>query len=264
MDMGGAVAARCTLCRAPTDVITGLCPCCHCSAEHVLMQDDRGPMVLTPGRAVRFGRSLMCEVRISDPTVSRVHAELEWDGAQRGPTLIDRGRWGTLVNGRPILGPRTLRSGDVVEMREFRVRYVRRQTEHASVAEEVDHREATGLALEPVLQGSIGPFGLKTVFQALEAGSRTGTLFVFGATLGPGSCWLAVREGQPLQAEVDGLRGVEAALELLRLQQGRYLFSEDVEVFSRAIHTSLTSLLLEAARREDKETRGLTLLPDRG
>ena len=49
---------------------------------------------------VTIGRSGECDVEISDPYVSRLHAELAWGDGKW--TLVSRGRNGVLVANRPI------------------------------------------------------------------------------------------------------------------------------------------------------------------
>ena len=64
-----------------------------------------------------IGRAPECDIRISHPTVSQLHAELAWiDGRPTigHPSPVNP----TLVNGLPIGEPRTLRSGDLIEIAE--------------------------------------------------------------------------------------------------------------------------------------------------
>jgi CheY-like chemotaxis protein len=61
------------------------------------------------------GRGVGCDVRVSDPMVSRQHCRLDWrDGT---PVVEDLGsRNGTGVNGEPITGPRPLAEGDLLQL----------------------------------------------------------------------------------------------------------------------------------------------------
>lgn len=60
-----------------------------------------------------LGRSPKCDVFIADQRASRRHAELRWDGEVT--TLNDLGSAnGTLLNGRRVTAPETLRDGDEV------------------------------------------------------------------------------------------------------------------------------------------------------
>jgi serine/threonine protein kinase len=68
---------------------------------------------LVPGETLQVGRSQASTTRLTDPTISRVHCEIEWDG-QRA-VLINISTGGTLVNGQPV-SQAELNPGDVVRM----------------------------------------------------------------------------------------------------------------------------------------------------
>jgi class 3 adenylate cyclase len=57
-----------------------------------------------------IGRGSNCNVRISHPTVSRVHAEVAWIGHTLMLTHLSP------VNGAPVTDPRPLRTGDIIEL----------------------------------------------------------------------------------------------------------------------------------------------------
>jgi pSer/pThr/pTyr-binding forkhead associated (FHA) protein len=61
------------------------------------------------------GRDVGCEVRVSDPMVSRRHCRIDWrDG---GPVLEDLGSLnGTEVNGEEITDLHRLAEGDLIQM----------------------------------------------------------------------------------------------------------------------------------------------------
>ena len=69
---------------------------------------------LRPDRTT-IGRSSHCDIRINDPTVSRLHAELAWTAGDlilRHLSPINP----TLVNGVPVGESCALRTGDVIEL----------------------------------------------------------------------------------------------------------------------------------------------------
>jgi class 3 adenylate cyclase len=62
-----------------------------------------------------IGRGSNCDVRIGNPTISRMHLELAW----RAETLILTHLSPvnpTFVNGAPVAEPRALRNGDIIEI----------------------------------------------------------------------------------------------------------------------------------------------------
>lgn len=71
--------------------------------------------VVAPGGAL-LGRSRDCDVVLSDPNVSRHHAEVR-PGGETGWTVQDLGSTnGVRVNGRDIRGAHALHSGDALEL----------------------------------------------------------------------------------------------------------------------------------------------------
>lgn len=80
--------------------------------------------VLDPGARVVIGRSSSATIPVlADPSVSRLHAVLEWLDTHW--TVMDDGlsRNGTYVNGQRISGRRPLHSGDTVRVGEFVLTY---------------------------------------------------------------------------------------------------------------------------------------------
>ena len=72
-------------------------------------------LALTSGRGFLVGRAIACDLLISDPTVSRQHAELESSSA--GVIVHDlQSTNGTYVNGTRIEGPTMLVRGDLIQV----------------------------------------------------------------------------------------------------------------------------------------------------
>jgi len=83
--------------------------------------EDSGETVLLGGEVTTVGRGQGVDIRLTDPSVSRLHAEL----VRRGPYVyvVDLGlsRNGTRVNGRPV-ARRVLEEGDVLSFGAARCR----------------------------------------------------------------------------------------------------------------------------------------------
>ena len=83
--------------------------------------EDCGEIVALNGEVTTVGRGRGVDIRLDDPSVSRLHAEL----VRRGPYVyvVDLGlsRYGTRVNGRPI-ARRVLNEGDVLSFGAARCR----------------------------------------------------------------------------------------------------------------------------------------------
>ena len=102
--------------------------------------EDTGEAIPLRDEVTTIGRGLRVDVRLDDPSVSRLHAEI----VRRGPYyyLADLGlsRNGTQVNGRPI-ARRVLEDGDVLTFGSARCRIMGLPSEEA--AAEVEQRRAT-------------------------------------------------------------------------------------------------------------------------
>jgi hypothetical protein len=102
--------------------------------------EDTGEAIALRDGVTTIGRGLRVDVRLDDPSVSRLHAEI----VRRGPYfyLADLGlsRNGTQVNGRPI-ARRVLEDGDVLTFGSARCRIMGLPSEEA--AAEIEQRRAT-------------------------------------------------------------------------------------------------------------------------
>ena len=106
--------------------------------------EDSGELIPLRDEITTVGRGRGVDIRLDDPSVSRLHAEI----MRRGPYfyLADLGlsRNGTQVNGRPI-ARRVLEDGDVLTFGSARCRIMGLPAEEA--AAEVEQRRATAPAL---------------------------------------------------------------------------------------------------------------------
>jgi hypothetical protein len=88
-----------------------------------LRVEDSGEAISLRGEVTTVGRGQGVDIRLDDPSVSRLHAEL----VRRGPYVyvVDLGlsRNGTRVNGRPV-ARRVLAEGDVLSFGTARCRIV--------------------------------------------------------------------------------------------------------------------------------------------
>jgi serine/threonine protein kinase len=75
---------------------------------------------LTAGQTFQVGRSQATATRLTDPTMSRVHCEVEWDGERA--VLINISTGGTYVNGQSV-SEHELQAGDVIRVGSTEIRY---------------------------------------------------------------------------------------------------------------------------------------------
>jgi hypothetical protein len=101
--------------------------------------EDSGEIVALGGDVTTVGRGQGVDIRLDDPSVSRLHAEL----VRRGPYVyvVDLGlsRNGTRVNGRPVTR-RVLDEGDVLSFGAARCRIS--GVPHEDISEEADLRRS--------------------------------------------------------------------------------------------------------------------------
>jgi pSer/pThr/pTyr-binding forkhead associated (FHA) protein len=68
-------------------------------------------------RAIRIGRHQQVDLRLNDVSVSRVHAQIEYNARAGGFVITDNASTnGVFVNGQRIAAPKLLRDGDVLEI----------------------------------------------------------------------------------------------------------------------------------------------------
>ena len=86
------------------------------------------------------------------------------------------------------------------------------------------------------------------ILQQVEAQQKTGTLRL------PGQGQISFTAGRPIAAQLGGLEGEFAVFALLRLTAGEFSFVAKVDPGARNLdQASVTSLLLEASRRQDED-----------
>jgi Protein of unknown function (DUF3662)/FHA domain len=90
-------------------------------AETALLLLDGRRLVVRPEGAT-LGRSRQCDIVLSDPNVSRQHAEVRPRGGSW--VLNDLGSTnGSRINGRAVEGPEVMRSGDEIEVGSTTLRF---------------------------------------------------------------------------------------------------------------------------------------------
>jgi pSer/pThr/pTyr-binding forkhead associated (FHA) protein len=88
----------------------------------VIVGPDRGQTFFLPTRGtLQIGRSQTTDTRLSDPAVSRLHCQIEFDGERAN--LLNVSTRGTMVNGM-LAQQRDLRHGDVIRIGGTELRFV--------------------------------------------------------------------------------------------------------------------------------------------
>jgi serine/threonine protein kinase len=106
---------------------------------------DKGRVFpLAAGETLQIGRSQATATKLTDPTVSRVHCEIEWDGERA--VLINISTSGTYVNGEAV-AQHEIQPGDILRLGATEIRF------QASGATEAS-------TLVPAPRAKAGPEGL--------------------------------------------------------------------------------------------------------
>ncbi len=103
------------------------------------------------------------------------------------------------------------------------------------------------------LRGSLKNFPLPDIIQLIGMGRRSGVLMVH---LDPDEqASIYFDSGEMTHAEYGELEGADVIYQLFRKQNGNFQFSSGVETTKRSIRADWMTIVMEAARRFDEESR---------
>ena len=221
------------------------------------------PPVLVPRtRALVLGRGAECDVPIPTPRASRNHAEVCFEGDR--VVVFDLGSTnGTFVNGERIEVERTLRPGDRIGIGGAEVIFCRVVREGALAAGLDD--DATIVCADPdpvagraeLLRGDLSQIPVAALLQMLAEEKMTGSVAILS---GESAARIWLLRGRPVHARTEHAEGIDAAVEICGISQGRFLCADAAEPPERTMDMNATELLLEASRRVD-ETAAPVELP---
>lgn len=207
------------------------------------------PFVIPLGKVTRLGRGTECEVRVSSPRVSRIHAELRWEG--QALHVRDLGSHnGTRVNDVRIDNV-ALSDGDEIWIGPYRCVYRRLKGIQEEALGRFDTELEALLSHEGAFEAELAERDLLELLQALEVNERTGTLTLSESEFGDGL--LVVRSGRLVFAESGDQTGDRALRILLRHERGKLRFVREVAegLQDNVEGDTLQELLLESAKAED-------------
>ncbi|MBL4848224.1 MAG: FHA domain-containing protein [Planctomycetes bacterium] len=215
----------------------------------LLLRRGARPFVIPFGKVTRIGRGTECEVRVSSPRVSRVHAELRWDGQQL--SVRDLGSHnGTRVNDVRI-DKVDLTNDDEIWIGPYRCIYRRLKGVDEDVLGRVDTELQALLDHEGAFEANVAERDLLELLQALEVQKRTGTLTLTESEVDDGT--IVVQDGLLTHVSSGPLKGDRALRALLRRERGRLrLVNEvDAELSTNVTGDSLQDVLLESSKDDD-------------
>ncbi|HZU98604.1 MAG TPA: FHA domain-containing protein [Planctomycetota bacterium] len=220
--------------------------------KHFITRLGLPPLELKPGEKITIGRAPDCKIVVPSVKVSRLHAEIRWEGGQ--PMIADLGSQnGTLVQGKPIQ-ERPLKSGDEIQIGPLVANYQFAEPATLVAKESSDTHSKTAAVTAQLLTGAIDKSGLGEVLQGTELNAKTGTLNIIARGF---SGWATFHGGVPGAAEAGGpknrVRDELAFFKLLELTDGRFVFEAHLKVPERRMTMTVTEILLEWSRRATKK-----------
>ena len=212
------------------------------------------PIALGPLQKVTLGRSRDCDLILPHKTVSRVHGEVRVEGE----TIVyeDSSSYGSLINGKTVIGVTPLEVGDVLSVGPYDVLVkdagpIRHGEPGEEKTQPLDLTPFRTRQTSVELMGSLAGGMLIEVLQGLEFNRKSGTLRV-RSERGEGT--LTVRAGSPHTASLGKLKGEEAIFAMLTLDVGTFAFSaHNPDPVEAPLQRPLTTLLFEASRRIDED-----------
>jgi hypothetical protein len=224
--------------------------------------------VYIPGKGkATIGRAETNTIVLTEPRVSRHHAQIEWQDSQKNFIFFDMGSAnGTYLNAikLPPLIPQSIRDWDKIRISStvFTVRFIddpaiiqnefkalRRRVQR-EMTEVIDRSDIFSEQQQPVFSGDLEHLCPIELFQMLETGRKTGMLTV-KADIGEGS--YAIQAGRIISARLGDIHGEKAVFEVLKASHGSFAFSpqSDLPKLSQ-ITAQTTTLLMEGCRLLDE------------
>ena len=231
-----------------------------------LIRYPEEPVIISPKKKTSIGRAKENDIRLTEARVSRKHAVIGWLRFQQAFSISDLGSLnGTFLNGTkiPAYHASLLHDKDKIRIASA-VFTVRIATDPADVTGEfIQHRrlqeDATQIVHlddlnrhEPGFAGDLAHLCPVEVFQTLDAGSKTGELFL-KTPAGSGSFLLS--NGKIAEASFGDLTGENAVYASLRCNTGTFAFTaQEVMVTDPDQLLNTAFLLIEGCRLMDEES----------
>ncbi len=214
------------------------------------------------GDTLRIGRHHSNDLVLSDGTVSRFHASIEWDKDEDRPWIVDNDSAnGVDVDDRvvderaPLSGDNQVGVGDFTLILQLTAPAAREADEDLTASDHLidDDGEDTGkvrLYSESTAKVK-GRFSetseLQRIALDIEEKQRTGTLKVSERLT---THWIMFGNGGVVNACYGGETGVRSLVEILNMKEGRFEFSADIEFSEQNLKLSVKKVLA----RQDEQT----------
>ncbi len=227
------------------------------------------PIPIAKTGKASFGRSTHNFIVLTEPRVSRFHAQIEWQKSNNRFVLTDLGSAnGTFINGKKIKmrEPQPLNERDKIRIAStvYTVRFVDDpdtimdeyedlilQTSHEQT-EIIGPSRIANLPQQPSFSGGLEHLCPIELFQILETGEKTGLLTI-KTKAGDGS--YTILKGKVLTAQFKNLLGEKAVYEILKSQRGTFEFLPELgDITHPQIELATSVLITEGCRLLDEAT----------
>lgn len=217
--------------------------------RYLLCRLDAEPIELEMGKPFTFGRSRDCDLVIQSTKISRRHAQVVWKKDK--PLLRDLGSEnGTEVNGKQLRVDHPLAHEDELVMGPFSCVFRIMSGQGSVQAEQglLDSQADTQAMQAVAMTGDLEEMSVYEVLETLTYNKKTGMLTLYSPYDVEGT--IALRDGQLIQAKVEGFRGEQAVFSLVAWTEGRFRFVVGIEPdLRRNIRRPAEELLAEIAKQ---------------
>jgi hypothetical protein len=237
-----------------------------------IIRYPESPVRIPDKGKVTIGRAQDNTIVLTEPRVSRLHAQIEWREYMQKFALVDLGSSnGTYLNNVRLASLDETHIGDRDKIRiassVLTIRFAKdisevnyefqelRQRVHGQITEIVSMSEIKNITFEsmkesPAIAGDLSHLCSIELFQLLESSRKTGCLKM--ETLeGTGSFY--IQNGEILTGQFNFLQGEKAVYEALRCTSGNFEFQARMEILEEPqIKIPTTALLMEGCRLLDE------------
>ncbi|HZU98854.1 MAG TPA: FHA domain-containing protein [Planctomycetota bacterium] len=213
--------------------------------------DPLPPIPLVTGRTVIVGRQDTCDLVLPHKEVSRQHAVFKVSGRQI--SLEDQGSSnGCYVNGKRSAN-HVVKVGDMVQIGPYEIE-IRATDEDKSEGKEHDTKSFDLTSINSggpgaSMTGKLSEVPLVEILQTIEFNGKTCTLAISDGKLKGKMVFAA---GRPQTATFGGDRDLEAVRAMMKLREGRFVLTNEVEPGDATMNMTVTALLLDASRERDE------------
>ncbi len=213
--------------------------------------DPLPPIPLITGKTVIVGRQDTCDLVLPHKEVSRQHAVFKVSGRQI--SLEDQGSSnGCYVNGKRSAN-HVVKVGDLLQIGPYEIE-IRSSGEDKSEGKEHDTKSFDLTSINSggpgaSMTGKLSDVPLVEILQTIEFNAKTCTLAISDGKLKGKMVFAA---GRPQTANFGGDRDLEAVRAMMRLKEGRFVLTNEVEPGEATMNMTVTALLLDASRERDE------------